>query len=203
MRGEESLATRGFQGRPRIDNDRVPPGQHVVTDFPVLTAGGTEDIDRDGWQLRITDGFVTKTYNWQQLHALSIETITVDIHCVTHWSKLDTTWGGVTIPTLFDDAGVGDFDYAIITSYGGYTTNLPLADLADYDAMIATTFDGEPIDAEHGGPVRLVVPHLYFWKSAKWLQEIRLSDDDEPGFWEVSGYHNYGDPWREQRYFSD
>ena len=197
------MATRGFEGRSRLDSNRVPPGQHVVPDFPVLTAGGTEDIDQDEWRLTVSDGISTKSYDWDQLHALGVETITVDIHCVTHWSKLDTTWSGVRLSTLFDDAGVGDFDHAIITSYGGYTTNLPLSDLTDHDAMVATSYEGEPIEAEHGGPARLLVPHLYLWKSAKWLSEIMLSDEDEPGFWEVSGYHNYGDPWREQRYFSD
>ena len=197
------MATRGFQGRSRVDSDRVPPGQQVVRDFPVLTAGPTEHVDRDEWEMTVTDGLSTKTYNWDQLHALAVETIEVDIHCVTHWSKLGTSWQGVRLTTLFDDAGVGDFDHAIISSYGGYTTNLPVSDLTDHDAIVAISFEGAPIDAEHGGPVRLLVPHLYLWKSAKWLTEIRLSDEDEPGFWEVSGYHNYGDPWREQRYFSD
>lgn len=197
------MATRGFEGRSRVDADRVPPGQHVVDDFPVLTAGGTEEVDQNEWTLTVGDPIAKKTYNWAELHALSVETITVDIHCVTHWSKLDTTWGGVRLSTLFDDAGVGDFDHAIIGSSGGYTTNLPTSELADHDAIVATSYEGEPITSEHGGPVRLVVPHLYFWKSAKWLNEIILSDEDEPGFWEVSGYHNYGDPWLEQRYFSD
>jgi DMSO/TMAO reductase YedYZ molybdopterin-dependent catalytic subunit len=197
------METRGFQGRRQVDPGRVPPGQHVVGDFPVLTAGGTEDIDQVDWQLTIGDGIVKKAYNWDELLSFPSETITVDIHCVTHWSKLDTTWTGVAISTLFDDAGVGDFDHAIIESYGGYTTNLPLSDLTDNDAIVATSYEGEPITAEHGGPVRLLVPHLYLWKSAKWLKEITLSDEDEPGFWEVSGYHNYGDPWLEQRYFAD
>jgi DMSO/TMAO reductase YedYZ molybdopterin-dependent catalytic subunit len=197
------MTTRGFEGRSRFDSDRVPPGQHVVADFPVLTAGGTEEIDPDEWRLTVSDGIASKSYDWDSLHALGVEAITVDIHCVTHWSKLDTTWSGVRLPTLFEDAGVGEFDYANITSYGGYTTNLPLADLTDHEAMVATSYEGEPIEAEHGGPARLLVPHLYLWKSAKWLSDIVLSDDEEPGFWEVSGYHNYGDPWREQRYFSD
>ncbi len=198
------MATRGFFGRPRVDPDRVPPGQYDARDeFPVLTAGGTYDIATSDWNLTVTDGHATKTYDWDSLRALCEESITVDIHCVTHWTKLDTTWGGVRVAAIFDDAGVGDFDYALITSYGGYTTNLPTVDLTERDALVATSYEGEPIEAEHGGPVRLLVPHLYFWKSAKWLQQIRLSDEDEPGFWEVAGYHNYGDPWREQRYFSD
>ena len=197
------MVTRGFIGRPRTANDRVPPGQYVVDDFPVLTAGPTIGVTEDEWELTVTDGAFTKTYDWEGLHALPIETITVDIHCVTHWSKLDTDWEGVQISTLFEDAGVGDYGYALISSYGDYTTNLPVADLVDHDALIATRYGGESIDPEHGGPARLLVPHLYLWKSAKWVHHIRLMDEDEPGFWETAGYHIYGDPWREQRYFSD
>jgi len=197
------MATRGFEGRPRVDSSRLPPGQHLVDDFPVMTAGGNEVIDRADWKLTVSDGIATKSYNWASLLDLGTEKITVDIHCVTHWSKLDTVWEGVPLSTVFDDAGVGDYDHATITSYGGYTTNLPLADLTDHDAMVAMSFDDQPLEAEHGGPVRLLVPHLYMWKSAKWLREIQLTDEDDPGFWEVSGYHNYGDPWREQRYFQD
>lgn len=185
------------------DNGRIPPGQHVVPSFPVMIAGGAEEIEQADWQLTIRDAITSKTYDWDSLHKLGTEPITFDIHCVTRWSKLDTNWTGVPLTTLFDDAGVGDFDFANITSYGGYTTNLPLSDLTDHDAMIATSYEGEPITAEHGGPARLIVPHLYFWKSAKWVTEIELSDDEEPGFWEVNGYHNYGDPWLEQRAFAD
>jgi DMSO/TMAO reductase YedYZ molybdopterin-dependent catalytic subunit len=200
-----AVATRGFRGRSRPDPARVPPGQYAVgrSDYPILTAGGTEEIDRDDWRLTVSDGIVSRDYDWDGLHALGAEAITVDIHCVTHWSKLDTTWGGVRLATIFDDAGLGDLDHALVTSYGGYTTNVPTVDLTDHDAIVATSYDGGPIEAEHGGPVRLLVPHLYLWKSAKWLREIRLSDSDDPGFWEVAGYHNYGDPWREQRYYSD
>ena len=199
------MTTRGFgEKRSRPDSTRVPPGQHVVGDeFPVLTAGPTEDIDESEWRLTVTDGLTTVEYDWQRLHGLDQSEITTDIHCVTHWTKFDTHWGGVLIETLFDDAGVGDDEFAIVTSYGGYTTNVPVVDLLDHGSMIATSYEGEPIEAEHGGPARLLVPHLYFWKSAKWVREIRLSDDDEPGFWEVAGYHNYGDPWREQRYYGD
>lgn len=183
---------------------RVPPGQYDVGDeFPVLTAGPTEHIAPDDWELTVSDGAIAKTYDWEQLHRLDVETITVDIHCVTHWSKLDTVWGGVQLSTLFEDSGVDDWSYALVASYGGYTTSLPLEDLIERDAIIATSYQGEPIEAEHGGPARLLVPHLYLWKSAKWVQSILLSDDDQPGFWEVAGYHHYGDPWREQRYYSD
>ena len=197
------VATRGFQGRPRQSSDRVPPGQYVTDDFPVLSAGPTINIDADEWEMVVTDGIISKTYDFAALHELPLETITADIHCVTHWSKLDTSWVGVEVETLLDDAGVGEFEFAHVRSYGDYTTNLPVADLVEHDAIVATRYEGEPIEAEHGGPVRLLVPHLYLWKSAKWLREIRLSDEDEPGFWEGAGYHNYGDPWREQRYYSD
>jgi DMSO/TMAO reductase YedYZ molybdopterin-dependent catalytic subunit len=197
------MTTRGFQGRGRSTDGRVPPGQHVTDDFPVLTAGPTEFVDTSEWEMTVTDGMATSKFDWDGLHELSMETITTDIHCVTHWSKFDTTWRGVPIEVLFDAAGVGDFDYALVSSYGGYTTNLPVTDLIDRDAMVAVEFDGAPLEAEHGGPVRLLVPHLYLWKSAKWLSGIRLGDDEDQGFWEAAGYHNYGDPWSEQRYTSD
>lgn len=197
------MVTRGFRGRSRLAADAVPPGQFVTDDFPVLTAGPTPEIDAAEWELVVTDGTTTATYSWDRLHELDMETITVDIHCVTHWSKLDTSWTGVPIAALVEDAGIGDAEYALVSSYGGYTTNLPTTDLVDRDAMIAVAYDGGPIEAEHGGPVRLVVPHLYFWKSAKWVRELRFSDEPEQGFWEVSGYHDYGDPWREQRYAGD
>ena len=197
------MTTRGFQGRERTNDGRVPPGQHVTGDFPVLTAGPTELVDSSDWELTVTDGIVTTTFDWASLHELPMTTLTTDIHCVTHWSKFDTTWRGVPIEALFDAAGVGDFDYALASSTGGYTTNLPVTDLIDRDAMVAVEFEGEPLEAEHGGPARLLVPHLYLWKSAKWLSEIRLSDDEDQGFWEAAGYHNYGDPWSEQRYTSD
>ena len=197
------MATRGFTGKARTTDDRTPPGQFVTDDFPVLTAGLTEHIEVEDWKLTVTDGIASATFDWATLSALPMTTITTDIHCVTHWSKFDTTWRGVAIGELFDAAGVGDLDHALVASYGGYTTNLPVTDLVDHDAMIAVEFDGGPIEAEHGGPVRLVVPHLYFWKSAKWVTNISLSDDEDQGFWEAAGYHNYGDPWREQRYSND
>jgi DMSO/TMAO reductase YedYZ molybdopterin-dependent catalytic subunit len=197
------VATRGFTGRPRTDDGRVPPGQYVVDDFPVLTAGPTVGVAEQEWELTVGDGNTTKTYDWKSLHALPTAAITVDIHCVTHWTKLDTEWEGVRVSTLFEDADVGDYDFALISSYGDYTTNLPITDLVDNDAMIAVQFEGDEIDAEHGGPARLLVPHLYLWKSAKWVREIRLSDDEPQGFWEASGYHNYGNPWLEQRYAGD
>ncbi len=193
----------GFLGRRREHDDRVPPGQYVTHDFPVLTAGPTEVVPTDRWQLTVSDGTTSATFDWAGLHALGLQTLTTDIHCVTHWSKLGTTWRGVPIPTLLEAAGVDDLPYALVTSYGGYTTNVPLEDLVDRDAMVAVEFEGEPIRAEHGGPARLLVPHLYLWKSAKWVTRIELLDYDHPGFWEVAGYHNHGDPFLEQRYHGD
>ena len=197
------MVTRGFVGRGRRADDAVPPGQYVTDDFPVLTAGPTEYVDQADWRLTVTDGVTSKEYDWTSLHALGVDEITVDIHCVTHWSKLGTTWGGVRVQTIFDDAGIADAAYVLATSEGGYTTNIPAEDLLDRDALVATSFEGDDIEPVHGGPVRLLVPHLYFWKSAKWLRELSASDEDEPGFWERAGYHNYGDPWREQRYYGD
>ena len=193
----------GFLGRRREHDDRVPPGQYVTPDFPVLTAGPTEVVPTDRWQLTVTDGTATGTFDWDGLHAFGLQPLTTDIHCVTHWSKLGTSWRGVPIATLFEAVGVGDLPYALVTSYGGYTTNVDVEDLVDRDAMVAVEFEGEPVRAEHGGPARLLVPHLYLWKSAKWVTRIELSEYDTPGFWEVAGYHNHGDPFLEQRYHGD
>lgn len=193
-----------FQGRRRNSGgDRVPPGQYVTDDFPVLTAGPTELIDRDRWELVVSDGDTETRFDWNGLHELPMREMTVDIHCVTHWSKLGTTWQGVAVADLLEAAGVEEFEHALVRSYGGYTTNIPVADLVDRVALVAVAYDDDEIEAIHGGPVRLLVPHLYFWKSAKWLHRIELGDDDMPGFWETAGYHNYGDPWREQRYHGD
>jgi len=193
----------GFQGRRRGHDDQVPPGQYVTHDFPVLTAGPTEVVPTDRWQLTITDGTATGTFDWRGLHAFGLQPLTTDIHCVTHWSKLGTSWRGVPVSTLFEAVGVDDLPYALITSYGGYTTNVPVEDLVDRDAMVAVEFEGEPLRPEHGGPARLLVPHLYLWKSAKWVTRIELLEHDSAGFWEVAGYHNYGDPFLEQRYHGD
>jgi DMSO/TMAO reductase YedYZ molybdopterin-dependent catalytic subunit len=142
------------------------------------------------------------SWPWEEFVALPRETVTVDIHCVTKWSKLDTTWTGVSVDTLLE--GV-DTDAGYVTAWcdGGYTTNLPLEDLTGGRAWIAYEYGGEPLEPEHGGPARLLIPHLYFWKSAKWVRGLELRDRDEPGFWETYGYHNYGDPWKEQRYRGD
>jgi len=197
-----ALISRGFAGRGRRDPD-LPPGQYLVKDFPVLSAGPTPRIPRDTWRFTITTEAGTgHAWSWSELLALPAERFTVDLHCVTKWSKLGTPWEGVSLDTLFADVDTAA-EFALAYSYGGYTTNLPLPDLLDGRAWIAYRYDGDDLPAEHGGPARLLVPHLYLWKSAKWVQGIRLLHDDEPGFWESAGYHMYGDPWREQRYWGD
>jgi DMSO/TMAO reductase YedYZ molybdopterin-dependent catalytic subunit len=168
----------------------------------VLSAGPTPHTELDVWTFSVAAGEERVNWTWDEFRALPSETITRDIHCVTRWSKFDTTWEGVSIDTLLEQVA-HDMPYAVAFCDGGYTTNLPLEDLTDGKAWVAFAFDGEPLDPEHGGPARLLVPHLYFWKSAKWVRGLALRDDDEPGFWESYGYHMYGDPWREQRYAGD
>jgi DMSO/TMAO reductase YedYZ molybdopterin-dependent catalytic subunit len=197
-----SIVTRGFAGRGRRDVN-LPPGQYLTEDFPVLSAGPTPRVDLDTWQLGVTtESGQRHTWSWSELLALPSENVTVDLHCVTKWSKFGTAWKGVRIETLLEDVETAA-DYVLAHSYGGYTTNMPLEDLLDGQAWIAYEYDGGPVPAEHGGPARLLVPHLYLWKSAKWVRELQLLLQDEPGFWETAGYHNYGDPWREQRYWGD
>jgi DMSO/TMAO reductase YedYZ molybdopterin-dependent catalytic subunit len=201
-----SLPTRGFRGRRQLDApaDRIPPGQYVTDDFPVLSAGPTPRIPLDNWRFTMTDPLGSeRSWTWADFTALPTETVTVDIHCVTKWSKLDTTWEGVSLDTLLADGPDSAGGHVLFHSYGGYTTNLPLEDITGGKAWIAFNYDDQPLDPEHGGPARLLVPHLYFWKSAKWVDGATLSDSDGPGFWESYGYHNYGDPWREQRYQGD
>jgi len=196
--------TRHFRGR-RVaaDPGRVPPGQYVTGGFPVLSAGPTPRTPLDGWTFTVR-GAVDRplSWSWEEFRALPGETVRVDIHCVTKWSKLDTTWTAVSVDTLLDGVETsGAFVLAFCD--GGYTTNVPLDDLRHGRAWIAYEYEGEPLELEHGGPARLLVPHLYFWKSAKWVRGLELRERDEPGFWERYGYHNYGDPWREQRYQGD
>lgn len=194
-----SVVSRGFGGR-REQDPSVPPGQFVTEDFPVLSTGPTPNVDEESWKLEIhTETGQTSRWSWQELLALPSEEVTTDIHCVTSWSKLGTTWRGVSLDVLFEEVDTA-YDFVMAHSFGGYTTNLPLEDLLDGQAWVAYEFEGEPLDPFHGGPARLLVPHLYFWKSAKWLRGLVMQEDDEPGFWEVNGYHPYGDPWREQRY---
>jgi len=196
------VVSRGFRGR-RRDDPRLPPGQYLTEDFPVLSAGPTPRVDRDRWEFTIaTEAGERHTWTWRDLLALPADEPTVDLHCVTKWSKLHTSWRGVSLDALFENVDTAA-DYALIRAYGGYTTNLPIEDLLDGQAWIAYEFDGDELTPEHGGPARLLVPHLYLWKSAKWVRGIELTIDDEPGFWETAGYHNYGDPWREQRYEGD
>jgi DMSO/TMAO reductase YedYZ molybdopterin-dependent catalytic subunit len=194
------IVSPGFTGRRRPAPD-LPPGQYLVDDFPVLTAGPTPRVDTAGWRFAITTETGTvHEWDWDSFHGLPTETPTVDLHCVTRWSKLGTRWEGVSLDILFADVETSA-DYAFVQSSGGYTTNLPLEDLLDGKAWVAFRYDGEELAPEHGGPARLLVPHLYLWKSAKWVRGITLTPLDEPGFWETAGYHMYGDPWREQRYW--
>lgn len=200
-----AFISRGFKRRGEADvpADTLPPGQYVTRDFPVLSAGPTPRVDLGDWRFEVI-GLVDRprSWTWDEFTALPADDVTVDIHCVTKWSKLGTTWKGVAIDTLLEGVRT-PASFAMAHSHGGYTTNLPLADLTGGKAWIAYQFDGAPLDPEHGGPARLLVPHLYFWKSAKWVKAIELREADAPGFWEGYGYHNYGDPWREQRYQGD
>ena len=197
------VVTPGFRGRRRRGDADLPPGQYLTDDFPVLSAGPTPRVPAERWAFTIaTEAGKAHEWSWSQLMGLPAEEPVVDIHCVTKWSKLGTRWTGVSLDTLL--AGVETAaDYALVRSYGGYTTNLPLEDLLDGKAWLAYRYEGEDLSPEHGGPARLLVPHLYFWKSAKWVRGIQLLLHDEPGFWESLGYHEYGDPWREQRYAGD
>ena len=200
-----AFITRGFRGRAR-------DGRRAGASRPASTRPTTSRCSRPGRRRtrRSTSGASRSPraarscarWSWEEFRALPSETITKDIHCVTKWSKLDTAWEGVSVDTLLEGIET-DAGYVTAWSDGGYTTNLPLEDVTDGKAWVAYGYDGEPLDPEHGGPARLLVPHLYFWKSAKWVRGLRLMDDDEPGFWESLGYHLYGDPWREQRYWGD
>jgi len=195
------IVSPGFFGRGRRDDPALPPGQHLTEGFPVLSAGPTPRIAPDEWEFTITTetGQVHR-WSWAEFLALPQDDVSRDIHCVTSWSKLGTSWRGVSLDTLFESVE-SDCDFTMAHSYGGYTTNVPLDDLLDGKAWIAHEFDGEPLEPAHGGPARLLVPHLYFWKSAKWVRGLEMLRQDEPGFWESNGYHMYGDPWREERYW--
>jgi len=200
------FVSRGFVGRPeaREGTRLLPPGQYDIGGgFPVLSAGPTPRTAVEDWDFTIS-GEVDEPdrLTWPEFQDLPHEQITVDIHCVTKWSKFDTTWGGVSLDTLLDRVETSA-DYLLAFCDGGYTTNLPLEDVIGGNAWIVDQYDGEPLEAQHGGPARLLVPHLYFWKSAKWVRGVALSSVEEPGFWESLGYHIYGDPWREQRYAGD
>jgi DMSO/TMAO reductase YedYZ molybdopterin-dependent catalytic subunit len=198
-----SPVSRGFRRkREAAPADRVPPGQYVTKDFPVLSAGPTPHTALSTWTFSIDGGREPKSWTWEEFRALPTEQVTTDIHCVTRWSKLDTSWEGVSLDVLLS-AVEYEARYVLAFSDGGYTTNLPVADLLGGKAWVAFGYGGGPLGAEHGGPARLLVPHLYFWKSAKWVRGLDLRDENEPGFWETYGYHMYGDPWKEQRYAGD
>lgn len=199
--------TRGFLGKRRAPRpDRLPPGQYDTgSSWPTLTAEATPRIDLESWSMTV-DGLVTQptSWSWSQVQALPLSSYVGDIHCVTTWSKLDMTFRGVSVDTLLEAAGPRpDAGFVMAHSTTGYTTNLPLADVTGGRAWIVWEVDGKPLPAGHGGPVRLLVPHLYFWKSAKWVTRLELMDRDRPGFWEQNGYHDRGDPWLEQRYQGD
>lgn len=171
----------------------------------MLTAGVVPRVEPATWSLRI-DGLVAKpvVWSWDQAQALPQTTFNGDIHCVTTWSKLATAFTGISVDELLDRAELdASATHVLAHSYGDYTTNLPLADLRGGKAWVAFRWEGEPLPRDHGGPARLLVPHLYFWKSAKWVNRLEVLDRDQAGFWEQNGYHMYGDPWREQRYTDD
>ncbi len=202
-----AFVSRGFLGRRRggTHGGRLPPGQYDVGDgFPVLSAGPTPRTPVSDWTFSIeVAGQPVQAWTWDEFGELPRDEITRDIHCVTKWSKFDTRWSGISLDTLLADLITPALTHVLAFSDGDYTTNLPLADATGGKAWVVDRFDGEPLDPEHGGPARLLVPHLYFWKSAKWVRGLRLLTHDEPGFWETLGYHNRGDPWLEQRYRGD
>ena len=195
-----AIISRGFAGRSREHNPELPPGQYLTEDFPVLSAGPTPELDTAEWKFTVQAETGSTSWNWDELHDLGVEDVHTDIHCVTRWSKLATSWRGIPLDAIFDKVET-EREFVMEYSYGGYTTNVPLEDLLDGKAWVVSEFEGEPLDPEHGGPARLIVPHLYFWKSAKWIRGLIMKDNDEPGFWEQNGYNMYGDPWQEQRYW--
>jgi DMSO/TMAO reductase YedYZ molybdopterin-dependent catalytic subunit len=198
-----NVISRGFTGRRQSGSDRLPPGQYLEGGFPVLQTGPTEIVDTAAWRFTITtEAGDMHSWTWKQFLDLPTEEVTTDIHCVTQWTKLDTTWRGVSCDVLLDGIDTSA-SFVMARSHGGYTTNMPLADLRDGKAWVAFEYDGAPLHPDHGGPARLLVPHLYLWKSAKWIRELELMPADRRGFWELGGYHDYGDPWREQRFQGD
>jgi DMSO/TMAO reductase YedYZ molybdopterin-dependent catalytic subunit len=203
-----NFVTRGFAGRREAAGsqaNRIPPGQHLTKDFPVLSAGPTPRVDLKTWTFKI-EGLVkdSVSWTWNEFLKLPAQDFVKDISCVTKWTKLDTRWKGVSVDILLEHAEL-DPRAGFVTAFsdGGYTTNVPLSDIVNGQAFVAYEYDGKPLAPEHGGPARLVVPHLYFWKSAKWVRGLRLIERDEPGFWESLGYNNHGDPWKEERYSGD
>jgi len=193
------------QPRRKPDEDpegRIPPGQYLTEKFPVLTKGPTPTVNLERWRLRLFGNVENEVeFTHSEFMALPQVTIQSDFHCVTRWSMLDSVWEGVHIGEVIDRVGiVSSTRFAMVHAYGQYTTNLPLADLIDEDVLFAHSWNGEPLSKEHGGPVRLVVPNLYAWKSAKWVNGMEFMEYDEPGYWEQAGYHDRGDPWKEERF---
>ena len=197
--------SRREKERRLAEEGRMPPGQSLTEKFPVLHYGRVPDFDPDTWDFRVWGEVEEEVrWSWQEFQSLPRTKVTLDIHCVTRWSKLDTRWEGVSLDVLLDQVDISaEAAFVMVYCYGGYTTNLPLADVREGRAFVAYRYDGAPLEPDHGGPARLVVPHLYFWKSAKWIRGLRLMQHDQPGFWERLGYHDYGDPWREQRHRGD
>src|SRR5258707_13614557 len=200
----DGFISRGFVVKPRQPEvaNRVPPGQYATRDFPVLSAGPTPRLSPEKWSFTI-EGAVREpvTWTWTEFLQLPLQKFVVDIHCVTKWTKLDTHWEGVSVDTLLEHLEL-DQKAHYVTAFceGGYTTNIPLPDLLNGQAFVAFKYDEKPLTPQHAGPARLVVPHLYFWKSAKWVRGLRLTEKDKRGFWESLGYNNHGDPWKEERY---
>jgi len=203
----EMTVTRGFTGKQRekTEAERLPPGQALTADFPVLSAGPTPQVDLAKWSFALKHGPRPLTkWTWEEFNRLPQSKLTRDIHCVTTWSKFNTGWQGVMIDDILAAAGIeAPTQFTLAHSFDGYSTNVPTADLVGGKAMVATLYEGKPITPDHGGPARLLVPHLYFWKSAKWINALQFTERDTAGFWEERGYHMYGDPWREQRYSGD
>jgi DMSO/TMAO reductase YedYZ molybdopterin-dependent catalytic subunit len=200
---EEGRFLTGRISRP--ETERLPPGQHLVKNWPVLDLGQQPQISTAQWRLDI-HGLVSKptSFDWPAFLALPQIELQSDIHCVTTWSRYENAWTGVSTRALLDAVDPQPEATAVmLTSYDGYTTNLLLSDFAVEDALLVHRWQDEPLAAEHGGPLRLVVPHLYFWKSAKWLNRIEFLSADSAGFWEQNGYHMRGDPWAEERYSDD
>lgn len=190
-----------FEKPAASESDRVPPGQYLAKGFPVLTYGDTPQIATEDWQFRVSGLAITKTFSWSDFMDMPQTQFTADFHCVTRWSKLDVKWTGIKVTDFMQRVELDNSATHILQHcYGGYTTNLPIEDFLREENFFAHTLEGKPLPAEHGGPMRLVVPHLYAWKSAKWINGIEFLDHDRLGFWERNGYHQRGEPWAEERY---
>ena len=194
-----AFITRGFGSRGGQRDGRLPPGQTQVSDWPVLSAGATPQVQTQDWQFTVATETGQHRWGWNDFRELGMEDFSVHIHCVTHWSRLAMAWRGVPLDAVFENIDTS-YGFVMAHSYGGYTTNIALDELLDGQAWIAFEADGKPLEPEHGGPARLVVPHLYFWKSAKWVSGLSMMPHDSPGFWEERGYNLHGNPWTEERY---